>query len=119
MNRREFFRGLGVTLGAATLTSVASLPDVMGRADAVDIRAETRRRSRFPNVVLRTQENMEVRFYDDLLRNKTVLINFMYTACKDDCLLATANLALVQRILGSRIGKEDLVPVFDHPRSRA
>lgn len=123
MNRREFFRGLGVTLGAATLTSVAPSPGVIGRTDAIDATAETRRRSRFPNVVLRTQENTEVRFYDDLLRDKTVLINFMYTTCKDDCLLATANLALVQRILGLRMGKDlflysiTLDPAHDTPQA--
>lgn len=123
MNRRAFFKGLGVTLGAATLTSVAPSPGVIGRTDAMNAAADARRRSRFPNVVLHTQESAEVRFYDDLLRDKTVLISFMYTACKDDCLLATANLALVQRILGPRMGKDlflysiTLDPAHDTPQA--
>jgi hypothetical protein len=33
----------------------------------------------FPNIVLYTQENQPVRFYDDLIKGKVVLINFMYT----------------------------------------
>ncbi|MCZ7625801.1 MAG: SCO family protein [Candidatus Methylomirabilis sp.] len=83
--------------------------------------AEARRRRRFPNVVLRTHENTAVRFYDDLIKGKTVMINFMYTACKDDCLLTTANLAQVQNILGDRVGRDiffysiTLDPAHDTP----
>jgi cytochrome oxidase Cu insertion factor (SCO1/SenC/PrrC family) len=38
--------------------------------------------ARFPNLVLRTHEGKTVRFYDDLLKGKIVLINFMYADCK-------------------------------------
>ena len=37
---------------------------------------------RFPNVLLQTHEGKKVRFYDDLLKGKTVAINFFYVACK-------------------------------------
>ena len=43
----------------------------------------------FPNVVLRTHDNKRVRFYDDLIRDKIVLINFFYTTCAVVCELAT------------------------------
>jgi len=32
--------------------------------------------------VLKTHEGKNVRFYDDLLKGKIVLINFMYASCK-------------------------------------
>ena len=35
----------------------------------------------FPNVLLTTHDGREVRFYDDLVKGKKVLINFMYTQC--------------------------------------
>ena len=35
----------------------------------------------FPNTTLTTHEGASVQFYDDLLRDKTVLFNFMYTRC--------------------------------------
>ena len=35
----------------------------------------------FPNTVLVSHGNEEVRFYDDLVRGKCVLIHFMYTVC--------------------------------------
>jgi protein SCO1/2 len=41
-----------------------------------------RRRWVFLNVLLRTHHNKPVRFYDDLVRDKTVIINFMYTTCE-------------------------------------
>lgn len=36
---------------------------------------------RFPNLVLQTHEGKNVWFYDDLIRDKIVLINFMYATC--------------------------------------
>ncbi len=37
----------------------------------------------FPNVVLKTHEGRNVRLYDDLLKDKIVLINFMYATCTE------------------------------------
>ena len=36
----------------------------------------------FPNFVLKTHEGKEARFYDDLVKGKIVLINFMMTTCR-------------------------------------
>ena len=60
----------------------------------------------FPNLPLLTQENKAVRFYNDLLKGKVVLINFMFTTCKGVCSPMTANLARVQRYLGERVGRD-------------
>ena len=63
----------------------------------------------FPNLVLRTQDDKPVHFYDDLLKGKVVLINFMFTTCKGVCSPMTANLAKVQKYLGERMGKDVLM----------
>lgn len=60
----------------------------------------------FPNVVLTTQDGKKVRFYDDVLRGKTVSINFIYTSCGDICPLDTAQLIQVHQLLGDRVGKD-------------
>jgi protein SCO1 len=60
----------------------------------------------FPNVPLTTQDGATVRFYDDLLKGKSVIVNVMYTQCKDECPVETARLAQVQRLLGERVGKD-------------
>ena len=36
-----------------------------------------------PNVVLTTHRGESVKFYDDLIKDKVVVINFMYTTCTD------------------------------------
>ena len=60
----------------------------------------------FTNAPLVTQDGQSVRFYDDLLKGKTVAINLIYTSCKDECPLETARLAQVQKLLGDRMGKD-------------
>src|SRR5260221_9633098 len=75
----------------------------------------------FPNVALRTHEDKTVRFYDDLIAGKFVVINFMYTGCGEICPGMTANLVEVQRLLGERIGRDifmysiTLQPELDTP----
>jgi protein SCO1 len=60
----------------------------------------------FPNVALVTQDGRTVRFYDDLLKGKSVVVNLIYTQCSNECPLETAKLAQVQRLLAGRVGKD-------------
>lgn len=60
----------------------------------------------FPNVSLVTHEGKTVRFFDDLIKDKVVMINFIYTSCPDACPLETARLREVQKILGDRVGQD-------------
>jgi protein SCO1/2 len=60
----------------------------------------------FPDVVLRTQDNKKVRFYEDLIKNKIVTINFFYAKCDGVCPGITANLVKVQKLLGERVGRD-------------
>lgn len=62
--------------------------------------------SYFPNLTLLTQENKPIHFYNDLLKGKVVMINFLFTTCKGVCSPMTANLAKVQRYLGERVGRD-------------
>ena len=59
-----------------------------------------------PNVGLRTQDNQPVKFYDDLIKGKTVVISFLFTSCKIICPRTTANLLKVQKALGGHIGRD-------------
>ena len=68
-------------------------------------RARIRQRY-FPNVILRTQDNKKVRFYDDLIKDKIVTINFFYAKCEGVCPLITTNLVKVQNLLGERVGRD-------------
>ena len=76
-------------------------------ADAASVKArENLRRRYFPNVVLYTQENRKVRFYDDLIKGKIVVINVFYAQCDGVCPGITANLVTVQKMLGDRVGRD-------------
>lgn len=60
----------------------------------------------FPNTALVTQDGQPVRFFDDLIKDKVVAINFIFTGCTDSCPVETARLRQVQKILGDRVGKD-------------
>src|SRR5215831_870533 len=60
----------------------------------------------FPNLPVVTQDGKTVRFYDDLLKGKIVVINFIYTSCQDICPIATARLAQVEEKLGDKVGRD-------------
>lgn len=60
----------------------------------------------FPNVPLVTQDGKTVMFYDDLLKGKKVLIDFVFANCEQGCPLDTANMVRVQKLLGSSVGKD-------------
>jgi protein SCO1/2 len=60
----------------------------------------------FPNVPLTTQDGKTVHFYEDLIKGRSVAINFIFTDCTEVCPLETANLVQVYKQLGSRAGKD-------------
>lgn len=68
--------------------------------------APRRLADRFPNVAVRTQDDRQVRFYDDLIKGRMVMINFMFTSCPAQCRRATANLAAVQTAFGAHAGRD-------------
>jgi len=107
MHRRAVLGTLiGATLGSATLVPLRAPSGSTAEKPVKHPISDDRRRSRFPNVPLQTHEHQEVRFYDDLLKDKTVLITFMYTECKDACPLTTATLVQVQQAFGARVGRD-------------
>lgn len=79
----------------------------------------------FPDVELLTHDGRTVRFYSDLVKDRLVVVSFVYTSCAKVCGLITANLARVQRELGDRVGKDvhflsvTLDPERDRPAALA
>ena len=86
---------------------------------------ERLREKHFPNLLLTTHEGKKVRFYDDLLKDKIVLLNFMYAKCEGICPGITSNLRREQKLLGSRVGRDvfmysfTLKPEQDTPEKMA
>lgn len=69
-----------------------------------ELARERIQRSHLPNVPLVTHEGQRVMFYDDLVKNKIVSLNFFYSKCDEICPTVMANLAKVQKLLGSDVG---------------
>lgn len=104
LSRRKMLGIIGVApLAGGVLTQVSG-QNLNGGND-ISSREMIRQRY-FPNVVLTTHEGKKVRFYDDLLKDKIVLINMMYAQCEGICVPVTMNLKKVQELLGNRMGRD-------------
>jgi protein SCO1 len=60
----------------------------------------------FPDIPLITHEGRQVRFYNDLIKDKIVSLNFFFAKCDEICPLVMANLSKVQKLLGSQVGRD-------------
>jgi protein SCO1/2 len=60
----------------------------------------------FSDVELLDQDGRKVRFYSDMLKGKTVVINAFFTTCTSVCPPMNRNLEKVQEALGERLGKD-------------
>jgi protein SCO1 len=59
-----------------------------------------------PNVPLVTHDGRRVRFYDDLVKDKAVVLTFVSSRASAYSSKVTENLAALQRLFGSRVGKD-------------
>lgn len=94
---------IGVVVGASLVLSAAERPPAQP-VSPVDYQTYTSRalREHFPNVPLVTQDKKTVHFYDDLIKGKVLIIQFMFTNCEQFCPMVTPNLARVQKELQKR-----------------
>ena len=108
VSRRKLFAGL-VTL--PVLGSLSAFADKTTPAPphkfALRISGREMLRKRyFPNFELITQDGKKMKFYDDMLKDKIVVLNMMYADCEGVCPLITMNLKRVQKILNERINHD-------------
>jgi protein SCO1 len=115
IQKRSLLGGAAAVLGSAgVMAATRSAPGAQGDA------RELMRARRFPNVPLLTHEGKEVRFYDDVLRNRKVVFNVMYTVCSNICTPVTQNILEAQRLLGDfandiQFYSLSLTPLDDDP----
>ncbi len=61
----------------------------------------------FPNLAVVNQHGKTLRFYDDVIKNKIVVVSFIYTGCTQICPLTTARMAQIadrlEDVLGTKI----------------
>ena len=72
--------------------------------------AETQReikaRDYFSDRILLDQDGRRFRFFSDLLQNRTVLLNVVFTNCEDACSLITRRLLETSQALGESFGTD-------------
>lgn len=76
---------------------------------------------RIPDVEVLDQEDHALHFYSDMIKGKTVAINFIFTNCTTICPPLAATFARVQKEMGEKVGKDvhfisiSVDPVTDTP----
>ena len=59
-----------------------------------------------PDVELTTQDGRHVRFYDELVRDHVVVVQFFFVHCEGVCPISTGKLVAMQAALGERLGRD-------------
>jgi len=126
MTRRKWLAAVGVTTAVAGSTSVFAQEPTPARTHHYDFHdispRELIQKRHLPNIELITQDGKKVHFYDDLVKNKRVVIQFMFARCEGVCPVITHHLAEVQKMLNGRVGHDiffysiTLSPEEDTPR---
>ena len=101
-----------LTLLIATVVCVGQQPPTKAPTGKTPAEAAA---SYFPNTVLITQDNQKVKFYDDLLKDRIVVINFVFTTCTSICPPMMANLRKVQLLLGDRSKDVNFISISVDP----
>ena len=104
-SRRKLLAGVSLT-AAASLPALAlgSMPSHMIQQRASRVIDRTRNQG-FPDTRVTADDGQVFRFYDELVRDRVVLINFMSIAREPD-LPITRNMAHLVEALGDRVGRE-------------
>jgi len=76
-----------------------------------------------PDVAALTHHGRAVRFYQDLVRGRLLLVSFTYTRCLGSCPRTGATLSRLQDLLGPRLGDDVFIlsitldPLHDSPEA--
>ena len=91
-----------ILLVTGTSTVRAQEPAAPKPPDATENKAQ----KYFTDTVLVNQNGERMRFYTDLMKGKTVVIDTFFATCQASCLPMNRNLAQIQEGLGDRLGKD-------------
>lgn len=106
LNRRSLFATLGAAATGSALDPLSAAA-ADRRFPSIDASSREKvRRRYFPDVTLITHEGKKVRFYEDLIKDKIVTLNFMYADCEGVCPIVTSNLVKAHNLLKGRVGQD-------------
>ena len=106
--------------GAAQTQSEPNAPPSC-HSSATNAKEPARAKMSIPDVEVLDQHGNKLHFYTDLIKDKTVAINFIFTNCTTICPPLAATFARLQKEMGEKIGKDvhlisiSVDPVTDTP----
>jgi cytochrome oxidase Cu insertion factor (SCO1/SenC/PrrC family) len=107
-------RKCGMALRKADVEG-ASAP-VAGAEGGTSQAAGSQTPQQIPDTTVYDQNGRKLRFYTDLVKGKTVAINFIFTTCTTICPPLTATFRKVQQELSNRVGRDvELISVSVDP----
>lgn len=93
--------------GLAQVSQLVQIINTMTTAKAADDVSPAHKY--FTDVELMDQDGKKVRFYTDVLKGKTVVINAFFTTCTSVCPPMNRNMERIQQALGDRVGRDVLL----------
>src|SRR5260370_42489954 len=104
VSRRKFLSLAATAPLAAGVLSTAAAGGETGRFAPVTQGAARKRiqEQHLPNLPLITHEGKRVFFYDDLVKDKVVTLNFFFAKIDELCPLVTPHLTRVPKLLGDQ-----------------
>lgn len=70
----------------------------------------------FTDSLLLDQDGRQLRFYSDVLKDRVVLLNVIFTHCDDACPLITRKLKQVREALGEQAGQVHFISISSDPQ---
>src|SRR6185503_6319473 len=100
--------GTSFTLAAQTSSTQQPVqhPGSHVKAAATEVAPKPRPVLVIPDVQVLDQNGQKRNFYTDLVKDKVVVINFVFTSCKTFCPMLGAKFSKLQTLLGDRLGKD-------------
>ena len=102
--KRSTASSWGLCFGLMITLAIAAT--VIPQTARADNSSEAWGRDYFPNHRLTTHDGEPLKFFDDIIKDKVVAINFIFTSCTDICPMETARLASVFNLLDERVGND-------------
>ena len=113
----------GLATAAQSLGSGQPTPTTANRVWGTEAQARQKlREQRTPNVALVDQDGRSLRFYDDVMKDKRVIVNVMYSVCSNTCTPSIRNLIEARQLLGNEASdlqfvSISLTPLTDTPEA--
>ncbi|HEX7285133.1 MAG TPA: SCO family protein [Candidatus Angelobacter sp.] len=95
--------------GAGFLQAAGQTGKATGPATTATQAETTAAQRYFTDTVLLNQNGESVRFYSDLIKDRTVVINTFFTECVSVCPLLNRNMQAIQDWLGDRLNRDVLL----------